>query len=208
MNSRAAGLWCDFRLTLTITHSCSSVDGSTSTTSIMAKLQISFAHLQAGWRLVVAASVVVELGADVEDKILSELVEGVFLQQKKQSLILELFSLKLVFVCLCSSLTLSYSFTFWRAACAVRMKWTAEDFCRSNWSHSNFPQWPSWNINTTLKTETLTAINQRIKWTKQRWNLLCFGAPILFEHQTFILKHLFYVQQKKESQTGLNNESE
>lgn len=105
----------------------------TSTTSVMAKLQISFTHhLQAGQRLVVAASVVVELGADVQDKILSELVEGVFLQQKKQILISELLHLKLVFVCLCSSLTLSYSFTFWRAASAVRMKRTTEYFCRSN----------------------------------------------------------------------------
>ena len=66
----------------------------------MAKVQISVTHhLQAGRRLVVAASVVVELGADVQDRILSELVEGVFLQQKKQSLISELFHLKLVFVC-------------------------------------------------------------------------------------------------------------
>jgi len=60
----------------------------------MAKLRVSFSHhLQAGGGLVVAASVVVELGADVQDEILSELVEGVFLQQKKQSLSSELLHL-------------------------------------------------------------------------------------------------------------------
>lgn len=41
-------------------------------------------HLQFAWRLVVEACVVVELSADTEHIIFPELVEGIFLQQKKQ----------------------------------------------------------------------------------------------------------------------------